>query len=257
MEERHGNYYIKKVSDLGSGEFGSVERVTVESLDRKTKGEYAKKIFGPKDEKISRDPVLLEQFRRRFKREVVSQSRCLHSNVVPIYLCNLKIEQPWFIMEVGAGDLLTDICKKTLTTHEKISIARMVLCGVHCIHERKLLHRDIKPTNVLRFQDGSYKLSDFGLVKDTLPADGATDLTQIGTRMGSHRFMAPEVHYNAEYSVQTDIYAVGRLIEDLEINDKNIAPLLKKCTKMEKYERYQSIDEVLKDFDAISWGKKA
>ncbi|TBL67827.1 protein kinase domain-containing protein [Hafnia alvei] len=257
MEERHGNYYIKKVDYLGSGEFGYADRVTVESLDRRTKGEYAKKFFQPKDEKINKDPILLEQFRRRFRREVVSQSQCLHENIVPIYLCNLKTEKPWFIMEVAEGDLLSDINKNILTTHDKISIAYMVLRGVQCIHKRKFLHRDIKPTNVLRFKGGIYKVSDFGLVKDTDPKEGSTNLTQIGTKMGTDRYMAPEVLYNAEYTVQTDIYAVGRLIEDLRINDENVLPLINKCTKLEKSDRYKTIGEVLSDFNDISWGSKA
>ncbi|MDX6913354.1 serine/threonine-protein kinase [Hafnia paralvei] len=257
MEERHGNYYVTKVGDLGSGEFGYVERVIVESLDRRTQGHYAKKIFQPKDPEISKNSFLLEQFRSRFRREVVSQSKCLHSSIVPIYLCNLKTEKPWFIMEVAEGDLLSDIKQNTLSTHEKISIAHMVLCGVQCIHQKNFLHRDIKPTNVLRFQGGVYKVSDFGLVKDTNPKDGSTNLTAIGTRMGTDLYMAPEVVYFAEYSVQTDIYAVGQLIEDLRINDENVIPLIKKCKKLEKSERYKTIDEVLSDFNNISWGSKA
>ena len=245
MEEQHGNYFIKRIQLIGRGAFGFVEHVKVYNLNKGECGDYARKVLAPEKPQLL---AQIEQFRRRFKREVVYQSHCVHSNIVPIYLCDLFVENPWFIMDKAECDLEHEITNNLLTTDQKISIVKMVLDGVAYIHAKGYLHRDIKPFNVLRFSDGTYKVSDFGLVKDTNPEGDTTKLTEIGTRMGSTRYMAPEILYNAEYSVKTDVYAVGRLIEDLNLDDKKIKPIIAKCTRMDKDDRYQTIDDVAFDF---------
>lgn len=245
MEEQHGNYYIQRVSTIGRGAFGYVEHVKVYNLNKGFCGDFARKFLSPIKPEIIQQ---IEQFKRRFKREVVYQSNCTHSNIVPIYLCSLYAETPWFIMDKAECDLEHEIMNNLLLPEQKIQVAKMVLNGVSHIHKKGYLHRDIKPVNVLKFSDGTYKVSDFGLVKDTNPEGGTTNLTAIGTRMGSTKYMAPEIHYNAEYTAQTDVYAVGKLIDDLKIEDKKIKPIIAKCIKMEKDERYQSIDDVYRDF---------
>ncbi|AIN15090.1 serine/threonine-protein kinase [Yersinia pseudotuberculosis] len=248
MDERHGNYYLRRMAGLGRGAFGYVEHIKLLTLTHTECGDYAIKVFSPQK------PELIDQFRRRFKNEVIFQTRCVHKNIVPIYLFNLRVENPWFVMDKAECDLQYEINNNSLNLEGKLSIASMVLNGVNCIHERNYLHRDIKPNNVLKFNDGTYKVSDFGLVKDTDPEEGASNLTLVGTKMGTTKYMAPEILYNAEYSRQSDIYAVGKLIQDLSISDVRINPIVKKCIEMDKSNRYQNIDEILLDFKQIPWG---
>ncbi|HHT0510819.1 TPA: serine/threonine-protein kinase [Raoultella planticola] len=248
MEEQHGNYFVQRISTLGRGAFGYVEHVKVYNLNKGLCGDYARKFLSPVKPEIVEQ---IEQFKRRFKREVIYQSNCTHSNIVPIYLCSLYAETPWFIMEKAECDLDHEISNNLLSPDQKLMVAKMILDGIGHIHKKGYLHRDIKPVNVLKFSDGTYKVSDFGLVKDTNPKGDTIKLTAIGTKMGSPRYMAPEILYNAEYSAQTDIYAVGRLIEDLNIEDKKVKPIITKCIKMEKDARYQSITEILLDFSEL------
>ncbi|MDG4695657.1 serine/threonine-protein kinase [Providencia sp. CRE-3FA-0001] len=248
MDEHFGNYIIRPISEIGRGEFGYVELVTLYSLSGNECGDYARKVFSPK--KVE----LIDNFKKRFRLEVISQSKCVHNNIVPVYLHNLKIDRPWFIMDKAEVDFETELKRETLTFFDKINIARMLLDGLNFIHKSGYIHRDIKPQNVLKFKDGTYKISDFGLVKDLSPDKDSTNLTLVKTFMGTKHYCAPEILIECEYSRQTDIYALGKMLNELSYKNKNVDNILKKCVKMEKEERYQSVDDIINDFEAISWG---
>lgn len=250
--ERHGNYYIDTLSLVGApGGFGFVEHVILYSLDHNKCGNYAKKTllldnFRPED---------FEQVKKRFKQEVLCQSSCKHKNIVPVYLCNLQAEKPWFIMDLAENDLASEIQTGKLTLSEKINIIKMVLEGVSFMHRQKdrILHRDIKPQNVLKFSDGAYKVSDFGLIKKESLNGTSKALTKIGALpMGTTRYMAPEVLMSSDYSVQSDIYSLGKLMEDLSIKDNKIKQLMEKSTEMKKADRYISVDDILSDLEKIT-----
>ncbi|HHV2515624.1 TPA: protein kinase domain-containing protein [Escherichia coli] len=171
MEER-GNYLIEPLEVIGSGGFGLVEKIRLYNSQRKICGLYARKILRPD----ATDPELFT----RFEREVRYQTECLHTNIVQIFICHLQNAQPWFVMELAETNLEEEIKSGTLTKAEKISIVKMVLNAVGWIHKKGYLHRDIKPLNVLKFKDGIYKLSDFGLAKNVSPDANTQLLTQIG-----------------------------------------------------------------------------
>ncbi|WP_251281009.1 hypothetical protein [Escherichia coli] len=76
MEEQHGNYFIKRIQLIGRGAFGFVEHVKVYNLNKGECGDYARKVLAPEKPELL---AQIEQFRRRFKREVVYQSHCVHS----------------------------------------------------------------------------------------------------------------------------------------------------------------------------------
>ena len=171
MEER-GNYLIEPLEVIGSGGFGLVEKIRLYNSQRKICGLYARKILRP-------DATNPELF-TRFEREVRYQTECLHTNIVQIFICHLQNAQPWFVMELAETNLEEEIKSGTLTKAEKISIVKMVLNAVGWIHKKGYLHRDIKPLNVLKFKDGIYKLSDFGLAKNVSPDANTQLLTQIG-----------------------------------------------------------------------------
>lgn len=250
--ENFRTYKINPIKRLGNGAFGYVEKIELYGAKDYFCGHFARKVLSPSADILA--SVTEDELKRRFIREALYQSRCVHENVIYVYLLNSAAKNPYFVMELGEVDLLSQIQEKILTENEKISISRMLLRGVKKIHDKEYLHRDIKPHNIIRFSNGVYKISDFGLVKSNDASRDTTALTAIGQRMGTHRYMAPEVLYDAEYSKQTDIFALGRVMEDLAIQNGDYCSIIKRCLCAEKNERYSTIDDVIAEFDSVEFG---
>lgn len=244
--EEFGNYWIEPICQIGEGGFGIVEKVKVYNKSKTHYEYYARKIFSP-SALIEKD--LIPELKHRFRREVLYQAKCFHKNIVPVYMCNLNIENPWFIMELANSSLFEEINSDTLSYNEKVDAVRMLLDGIFYLHENKnFLHRDIKPQNILKFKDGTYKISDFGLVK-SLTKDSLLK-TQFGTTMGSSKYMAPEIaDGSTEYTKRSDIFAIGVLIE--EFLGQNYQSISDKCTLRRASARYGTINELIEDFNKI------
>ncbi|OBX03698.1 protein kinase [Gallibacterium genomosp. 3] len=250
--EEFGNYYIETIEHLGRGTFGTVDKVRVYNKTKTHLTEYARKFFEPRYATQSD----YEEYKERFRREITYQSDCFNRNIVHVCLYNLAIDKPWFIMEL-AEESLSDLLEKNdckekeyaLTNKEKIFILKEVLNGVNYLHSRNFLHRDIKPENILKFKDGRFKLSDFGLIKN-LKDSGTNQLTQFGQVMGTNKYMAPEIQNGADYTIQSDIYALGVVIEDLEL-DETLANIHAKCTFRQPKKRYNNIQEIIKDINTL------
>lgn len=248
--EEFGNYYIEKIKDIGRGSFGKVEEIFVYNRSQTNKTKYARKIFSP-DSRIPAEDI--DNFKQRFEIEVECQSRCFHKNVVHVSIHN-RHGIPWFIMELAECSLDYELkCDDNhegdlkITIKQKINIFRQILEGVKYIHDKGYFHRDIKALNILKFPDDIYKLSDFGLVKD-INRDSTT-LTQIGKPLGTDRYMAPEITDGGNYSVKSDIYALGILLDkDLQISEI-LDPIWRKCIAHRPLERYNSIDEIIRDLE--------
>jgi serine/threonine protein kinase len=246
MDGFHGNYQYKIIERIGKGGFGYVDKIELVNVDGHQCGYYARKClltdFGDQE----------EEFRRRFEREVVYQANCIHTNIASIYLYSLSAPQPWFIMDLADGDLQNDIDNKSLTMAQKINALNMILKGVEHIHDRKYLHRDIKPSNVLRFNN-IYKVSDFGLVKNSDSAAESEVITKITTLMGTQKYWGPEVISAAMYSVQSDIFSLGIVMEEMVFPDtSNVHKVIKKSTERKPLDRYPSVREMREDFIAAT-----
>lgn len=240
-----GNYYIEPIGSLGCGSFGKVERVKIYNRSKTHCKEYAMKTFSP-DPRIPTSEI--ETFRKRFDLEVECQARCFHNNVAHVCIHN-RNGTPWFIMELAecslAQELESDDClegNKKLSIEQKINIFRMVLDGINYIHSKGFIHRDIKALNILKYADGTYKVSDFGLVKD-INRDSTT-LTVIGRPLGTDKYMSPEINEGQNYSVKSDIFALGVLLEDLSLTDA-LEPIWRKCTERRPKDRYSNIQEII------------
>lgn len=250
MDEHFRGYSIRNMGEIGSGGFGYVEKIELFNSFGESDGFCARKTLSPSSSEAS------EEIKRRFKREILLQAKCVHENVVPIYMCNLNVENPWFIMDLAECDLQHEIDNKLLSTEDKIKVTEMLLNGVSFIHSKGLYHRDIKPKNILRFAHtnkkinanyaakGEYKISDFGLVKNTNTDNDSTQLTMIGVGMGTPSYCAPEIVFFGEYSVQGDIYSIGKVILALSIGIPGIDEVVNKCTQTVKDNRYSSVDEI-------------
>ncbi|PMN06239.1 hypothetical protein BCT41_06945 [Vibrio splendidus] len=247
--ETCGNYLIDPKPRIGRGGFGFVEKIDLYNHSMHFCGEYARKNFEPDPELLAQG-ITEEELKRRFKREIIYQANICHSNVVAIYMFDDTVVQPYFVMEIAEKDLFKILETETMPLEEKYFLVECLLQGMHEIHSRGLIHRDIKPQNILRFHDGVYKISDFGLIKDIEGNSSSTVLTAIGQCMGSRRYMAPEILIDCDYCIESDIYAVGRVLEDLGFkNDKSMAPIVERCVKYDKSQRYRSISDLI---DAVN-----
>lgn len=248
MEEAHGNYVIKPLRRIGEGGFGYVEEILLENYQGGVCGTYARKVFAPQD------LAYRDDFIRRFEREVTYQAACRHNNIVPIYLHHLIGEDPWFVMDLAEGDLVTELASGRLTIKDKFKAIRMTLKGVAYLHDHNYWHRDLKPQNVLKFSDGTYKISDFGLVKNADKQAESEVITKVAAIMGTERYMAPEV-FAGIYSEKTDIFALGVLIEDMDLGAvPGIDDLITKSTARKPPKRHDSVREMISDLDKIVIG---
>ncbi|HEA3264559.1 TPA: serine/threonine protein kinase [Pasteurella multocida] len=249
-----GNYYIEYVGPLGRGSFGRVDEVLVHNRSQTHSRKYAMKTFDP-DKRIPSDEI--EVFKRRFEIEVECQSRCFHNNVVHVCIHN-RSDTPWFIMELAECSLAQELERddnmegdKKLTNQQKINIFRMVLDGVKYIHGNGFIHRDIKALNILKFSDGIYKISDFGLIKDVNKDSGT--LTVVGKPLGTDRYMAPEIRNGEGYTIKSDIFALGVLLEeDLNLTDA-LEPIWRKCIERRPSHRYNNVQEIINDLEKLGF----
>ncbi|KOY61190.1 serine/threonine protein kinase [Photorhabdus luminescens] len=248
--ERRGNYFINPVRQIGRGAFGYVEEVELYSLDNNKCGNYARKTLSVNEDLLK--GFTLDEWKRRFRREAMYQASCCHSNVAPIYIHQLSTDKPWFITGLAENDLNSELSMGLLRVSEKLSIIKMILEGIKYMHVRKrYLHRDLKPANILKFSDGFYKVSDFGLVKNSNKEAESEVLSHIGAAMGTRKYMAPEVH-NGFYDEKTDIYALGVVIGEFGISQlKGIDDFIHKSTAHKPAMRYNSIEDMLSDFEKI------
>ena len=153
----------------------------------------------------ARNPVLLKRFEQEFR----AASLIDHPNVVKAIEYCAAGPSPFLVMEFVDGLSLGEKVEKEGALPEDISlhIIAQVCEGLHRAHKQGLIHRDVKPDNILVTNDGIAKLTDLGLVKDI---EGEMNLTRTGKGLGTPHFMAPEQFRNAKNAdVRCDIYSLG------------------------------------------------
>jgi serine/threonine protein kinase len=147
-------------------------------------------------------------FLDRFTREARVAARLQHPNLVQVFDFNVG-ERPYLVMEFIEGGSLADRIAEG-TRPEPDALARELLSALRHIHSNGVLHRDVKPENVLIDADGHARLTDFGIAQPT----GATSLTQTGQVIGTERYMAPEVRAGEPASERSDLYATGVVLAE-------------------------------------------
>ena len=154
-----------------------------------------------------------EKFVRRFQREALSASSLSHPNIVEVYDVGEDNGQYYIVMEYIEGCQLKQLLKKRgrLTLSEVIDIMLQITDGLSVAHDAYIIHRDIKPQNIMILDSGLVKITDFGIAV----AMNATQLTQTNSVMGSVHYLPPEQANGKGSTLQSDIYSMGILMYEL------------------------------------------
>ena len=166
--------------------------------------------------KILHPSRVVDEDIKRFTREFRALSRMDHPNVVRVYEAGVANGYPWIAIEYVDGEDLDGVIarwQRDRPPDRFVQVERILrgLCrGLAYIHGAGLIHRDMKPSNILVSRDGEAKITDFGVVKD--PNAGHTNLTMAGRLVGTVAFMAPEQITGEVVDARADLYALGAVL---------------------------------------------
>ncbi len=154
-----------------------------------------------------------EKFVRRFQREALSASSLSHPNIVEVYDVGEDDGKYYIVMEYVEGKTLKELVKRrgSLTIPEVIDIMLQLTSGLAVAHEAYIIHRDIKPQNIMILDNGLVKITDFGIAM----AVNSTGLTQTNSVMGSVHYLPPEQACGKGSTIKSDIYSLGILMFEL------------------------------------------
>lgn len=184
---------------LGTGGMSTV----VEAFDRRLERQVAIKLLA---EHLADDA----QFVARFRREALAAARLVHPNVVQVFDFGLdqQSNRHYIVMEVVHGQSGAEILRDhgRLTVQETLSIVSQACRGLEYAHRHGVIHRDVKPGNLLESEEGVVKLADFGIAK---AISEESSITQIGSVLGTAAYLAPEQAAGERAGPQADLYGLG------------------------------------------------
>lgn len=157
-----------------------------------------------------------ETFVERFRREAKTAANLNHPNIVQIFDWGIE-EEPYFVMEYIEGNTLTSIIarNKTISLSDILFIGAQVANGLHAAHKKGLVHRDIKPGNIMITPDGKVKVTDFGIVS---LQNEESDITKTGSILGTASYISPEQAQGKPVSIESDLYSLGTVLYELIAN---------------------------------------
>ena len=266
-----GNRY-RLVQILGEGGMGAVYKARDMELDRV----IALKVIRPE---LASNPEILQ----RFKQELILARQVTDRNVIRIFDLGEADGIKYITMEYLEGETLYQILRRhgKVPVQEAVDIMRQTLSGLQAAHREGVIHRDLKPGNIMRDASGRVAVMDFGLAR-SLEGDG---MTRTGTMMGTMEYMSPEQAHAKDLDARSDIFTVGLIFYELLTGkmpyaaESAVASLMKrtheravpvsshdaaiprpltsivaKCLESDPKLRYQSTAEVLRDID--NWQEK-
>ncbi len=200
-----GRYEI--VSELGRGGMGVVFKAWEESLQRFV----AIKMLG---DQLTDDESLVT----RFLREARAVADLNHPNVVQVFTVDTHDGRPYFAMEYVEGESLTELIRTSRRVDPKraVRLLKEVATGLGAAHDKGVVHRDIKPDNIMLTKHGGVKVVDFGVAK---VEDPNTKLTATGIAVGTPNYVSPEVCLGLEVDKRSDLFSLGVVFYEMLTGD--------------------------------------
>ena len=211
-----------------------------------------------------------DRVRARFEAEARTMAILDHPNIVRVYDVGATTNTAWIVMELVEGSsMLTHIGDFGMGIEDCLNVGAKILAALDAAHQHGIVHRDIKPHNVLMSNDGIVRITDFGIARSAGISEDS--LTKTGTVMGTWAFMAPEQRVNAKSVDHTaDIYgagatlfamATGQTPMDLFAADLDpdmlakvpdpLIPLIRQATRYNREERFTTARAMLNAIEAI------
>ncbi len=193
--------HYKIVSEIGRGGMGIVYRAYDQNLDREVAIKVLPKIIASQVE------------HQRFEREAKAAGRLNHPSIATIYdFDTTDPEHPLIVMELVDGSTVQDLIRdEKFEIEEIIRIAADIADGLDTAHVAGIIHRDVKPSNIMISESGRVKILDFGLAKHS----EGVDLTKSGSTTGTAAYMSPEQITGKPVDVRTDIWSLGVMIYEM------------------------------------------
>ena len=260
------------IEELGRGGMGEVYRVE----DKKIKEEVALKLIKPE---IASDKRTIE----RFSNELRMARKIRHKNVCAMYDLGEEQGMHYITMEYVSGEDLRSFIRRSrqLTVGTAITIARQVAEGLAEAHRLGVIHRDLKPGNIMIDRDGNARIMDFGIAR-SLRSKG---ITGAGVMVGTPEYMSPEQVEGLEVDQRSDLYSLGVILYEMvtgkipfagetplsiamkhkseeprdprELNPQipeGLSRVMLKCLEKEKEKRYKTAEELLSELSKIEEG---
>jgi serine/threonine-protein kinase len=186
---------LELLEPIGEGGMGTVFKARHVKLDRFVAVKF-----------LSRELGGIPELKERFTLEARALAKVKHPNVVQVFDAGEEDDETWLVMELVEGGTVAS--RLPLEPREAVRVTSAVCRALQAVHEAGLVHRDVKPENVLLTSSGEVKLSDFGIVRETAA-------TRVGAPVGTPGFVAPEVLAGQPATPSADVFALGVMLRQL------------------------------------------